>query len=151
MRIAIPEGISRQLFGGRAVSFREQWRQVLRVVLILETVDEILGRKLVGGSGLVAQQIANRVVVLAVRQPASTALGAPDRFGACSMLAIFHALSRVRSPDSVASLWIQALRTASSGLPGLMRNPPVCGTRSVGFFNSSESSGCSRSTSFTSE
>ena len=74
MRIAAAEGVARQLLGGRAIGFDQQRRKVLRLRLIPEAVDEVLGRELVRGRGLVAQQIANRVVVLAVRQPPQVGL-----------------------------------------------------------------------------
>ena len=57
MRVAVAEGIARCILGellrSRAVSFREQWRQVLRIVLIFESIHEIFGWKLVRGSSLV--------------------------------------------------------------------------------------------------
>ena len=43
-------------------------------VLIPEAVDEIFGRKLIRRAGLIAQQIAHGVVVLAVGQPAQVGL-----------------------------------------------------------------------------
>ena len=69
MRIAAAESVASQLLGRRAVGLDQQRRKALRLGLIAEAVDEIFGRELVRGPGLVAQQIANRVVVLAVRQP----------------------------------------------------------------------------------
>ena len=69
LRIAA-ECVGGEFLGGGAVSVLEQRREVLRRVLILEAVDEIFGRKLVGGKAAVAQQIAHRVVVLAVREAA---------------------------------------------------------------------------------
>src|SRR5262249_15444343 len=51
-----------------AVSLDEKRREILRLVLVLEPVDEIFWRELVRGSALVAEQIADRVVVLAVSQ-----------------------------------------------------------------------------------
>ena len=39
-----------------------------RLILILETVDEILGREIAGGIAGVLEQVADRIVVLAVGQ-----------------------------------------------------------------------------------
>jgi hypothetical protein len=77
MRIAVSESILRQLLGSRAIGFFEQGRQILRIVLILEAADKVLGRKLVRGFGLVTQQVANGVVVLAVCQPPQNRSWAP--------------------------------------------------------------------------
>ena len=58
-------------FLGRAVvRFGQQRRNALRVHLVGEAVNEIFAGKLIGGPGLIAQQIAQSVVVLAVRQAA---------------------------------------------------------------------------------
>ena len=47
MRIAAAKRIARQPLGGRAVGLDQQRRKILRLRLIAESVDEILGRKLV--------------------------------------------------------------------------------------------------------
>ena len=75
MDIARPERIQREFLGGGAVGLREQRRHALRAQLVLETVDKIFGRKTIRGAAVVAKQIANRVVVLAVRQPSENLLG----------------------------------------------------------------------------
>src|SRR5262249_19732163 len=45
-------------------------------------------------------------------------------------------------PGSAAKCSTQARRTFSSSLPLLMRSPPACATRLVGFRNSNDVSGC---------
>ena len=66
MRIATAKGRSRQLLRGVAISLLEQRRKALPAGLVQESVDEVLRRKLHRRCCLVAQQIAHRVVVLAV-------------------------------------------------------------------------------------
>ena len=73
--IARPERVQREFLGGGAVGFCEQRRHALRAQLVLETVDKILGRKTIRGPTVVAQQIANRVVVLGVRQSSEELIG----------------------------------------------------------------------------
>ena len=68
MGIASTEGVARQPLGGRAIGFDQQRRKTLGLGLVAKAVNKILGRKLVRRRGLVAQQIAHRVVVLAVCQ-----------------------------------------------------------------------------------
>src|SRR5690606_3222304 len=68
LRIAAAEGVSRQPLGGGAVGLDQQRRERLRLVLIAEAVDEIFRRKAVRRGGLVAEQVADCVVVLAMRQ-----------------------------------------------------------------------------------
>ena len=52
------------------------------VGLVLDAVHEIFGRKLVGRIRLVTEQVADGVIVLAVRQPANHNLrGLGRRFG----------------------------------------------------------------------
>src|SRR5262249_9843391 len=66
--VAPLERVAPQPLRRRAVSLDEQRREILRLVLVLEPVDEIFWRELVRWSALVAEQIADRVVVLAVSQ-----------------------------------------------------------------------------------
>ncbi len=80
MGIAVPEWVLRD-FLRRARGFFEQRRPVLRIVLIFEAADEILHWELIGGLGLVTQQVADCVVVLAVRQPAEHGSRPPFRVG----------------------------------------------------------------------
>ena len=79
MRIAISKSVRRQFPGSRTVCLFKQRRQVLGIVLILEAADKVLGRKLIRRFRLIAQQIAHRVVVLAVRQPPQNRSGSPLR------------------------------------------------------------------------
>ena len=67
--VAGAERIQRQFLGRGAVGLGQQRRHALRAQLVLEAVDEVLRRKPIGGPAVVAEQIANGVVVLAVRQP----------------------------------------------------------------------------------
>src|SRR6185437_9030447 len=57
-----------QLLGRGAIAFDQQRRKTLTLGLIAEAVDEILWWELARRSRLVTQQIANRVIVLAVRE-----------------------------------------------------------------------------------
>jgi hypothetical protein len=68
--VAGAEGVQRELLSRGAVRLREERRHALRTQLILEPVDEILGRKPIRRPAVIAEQIANGVVVLTVRQPA---------------------------------------------------------------------------------
>src|SRR5215469_1096328 len=70
VRVAVTERIRSQTFGGVAIAFLQEWREVLRVVLVLEAVNEVVARKLIRWGGVIAQQISNRIVVLAMRQSA---------------------------------------------------------------------------------
>ena len=150
-RIAAAEGVARQLLGRGAVGLDQQRREILRLVLILEAVDEIFGRKLVGRRGLVAEQIANRVVVLAVRQPPQLRARRAVPVRRQPLPRDTSAPGSARSPESCVSLLDPGFQDASSSLPGLMRSPPACAMRLVGLFSSSEASGRSRSTSVTSD
>ena len=67
--VSAAERVARQLLGGGAIGFGKQRGDALGIGLVLEAVDEIFGRKLVGGTGLVSQKIPYRVIVLTVRQP----------------------------------------------------------------------------------
>ena len=68
--IAAAEGIRRETLGRHAVSFDLNRRQGLRLVLVLEAVDEILGWKLIRRVGGILEQVADGVVVLLVGQAA---------------------------------------------------------------------------------
>ena len=59
-----------KLFARDRVGFGQDRRNALTLRLIGEAVEIVLLRKLVGGTREIAEQIANRVVVLAVREPA---------------------------------------------------------------------------------
>ncbi len=67
--VSAAEGVAGEFFGGGSVGFGEQRRHALSFGLVLEAVDVVLGRKVVRGARLVAEQVADRVVVLAVREP----------------------------------------------------------------------------------
>ena len=69
-RVAAAEGAGGKFLCGYAVGLGQQRRDALRLILVLETVDEILGRKLSRGMADVAKEIARGVVVLAVCEPA---------------------------------------------------------------------------------
>ena len=99
MGIAAAEGVARQLLGGGAVRFDQQRRQALRLRLVPESVDEILGRKLAGRRGLVAQQVANRVVVLAVGQPPQVRSRERPRRAGGLLFAIFERLRQLRAGE----------------------------------------------------
>ena len=64
----------RQTLGCGIVRLRKQRRYILCGNLILEAVDEIFLRERISGARIVAEQVANRVVVLAVRQPSQTSV-----------------------------------------------------------------------------
>src|SRR5690242_2676410 len=66
--VAGAERIRCQLLGCRAVSVDQQRRHSLVTRLILETVHVILRREVRRGAAVIAEQIAHRVVVLAVGQ-----------------------------------------------------------------------------------
>src|SRR5262245_37481069 len=68
-RVHAAKGIARQFLGSGAIVFDEQRGKILSLGLVPETVDEILGWKLIRGACLVTEEIADRMVVLAVRQP----------------------------------------------------------------------------------
>ena len=68
MEIAAEKRIGGQFFGGIAVRLRQQRSDTQRFILILETVDEILGWEIAGGIAGVLEQVADRIVVLAVGQ-----------------------------------------------------------------------------------
>ena len=68
--VAGAESIQRKLLGRGAVGVDQQRRHALITRLVLETVDVILGREMRRGAAVIAEQIAHRVVVLAVRQAA---------------------------------------------------------------------------------
>ena len=114
MRIAAAEGVARQLLGGGAVGLDQQRRKALRLGLIAESVDEILGWKLVGGRGLVAQQIAHGVVELAVRQPPQFGLRHALARAGSLLLAIFQRLRQFGAGKLRSASAIQAFSDASS-------------------------------------
>src|SRR5205085_3049635 len=66
---------ARQFLGGGAVRFNQQGRKALPLGLIPESVDEILGWELVGGRGLITEQIVYGVVELTVRKAPQVAGG----------------------------------------------------------------------------
>ena len=101
----------------RAVGLDQQRRKTLRLRLIPEAVDEILGRKLVRRAGLVAQQIANRVVVLAVRQP--------PQFGVRGLAAPAPRSSSSRYVQRGRKLVAGKLRQALQSTPSAAL-PPAC-------------------------
>ena len=70
LRVAAAECVGGELFGGHGVRFGQQRRHALALHLIGETVEVVLLREVVGGTGEIAQQIAHSVVVLAVRETA---------------------------------------------------------------------------------
>src|SRR5262245_59708560 len=90
--VASLERVARQPLRRSAVSLDEQRREILRLVLVLESVDEIFGRELIRGSALVAEQIVDGVIVLAVSQPSQRRCG-PRSAGVCGFL--FVELQRV--------------------------------------------------------
>src|SRR5207247_2193502 len=69
-RVAAAEGAGGKLLRGYAVGLGQQRRDALCLILVLETVDEVLGRKLTRGMADVAKEIARGVVVLAVCETA---------------------------------------------------------------------------------
>src|SRR5688572_25215630 len=68
--IAPSKRVRGQPLSRAAVSFREDRRNGKSLILVLETVDKVFGREILGRLGRVPKQIANGVVVLAVRQAA---------------------------------------------------------------------------------
>ena len=51
----------RDFQGGGMIGIRQQWRDILRGDLVLEPIDEVFLREIIGGPRLIAQQIsANR-------------------------------------------------------------------------------------------
>jgi hypothetical protein len=70
MVIAGAESIQRELLGGGAVSFHQQRRHRLLTQLILESVDKIFRWEAQSRARGIAEQIADRVVVLSVSQAA---------------------------------------------------------------------------------
>ena len=70
--VAGAEGVERQLLGGGAVRFGEERRHALRAQLVLESVDEVFRRKPIRRPAVVAQQIADGIVVLTMREPPET-------------------------------------------------------------------------------
>ncbi len=68
--VAGAESIHRKFLGRSAVGVDQQRRHALITSLVLETVDVILGREMRRGAAVIAEQIAHRVVVLAVSQAA---------------------------------------------------------------------------------
>jgi hypothetical protein len=105
--------------------------------------------------GLVAQQIAHSVVVLAMRQAAGVAASCaaflPLRHS--SKLPIAQRRRSAPRPDKLSpddrNPGFQ--HRSLPGCPGLIRSPPVCGIRAVGFRSKSDPSGFCRSTKTTSE
>ena len=75
-----------QPFGRPAVGLDQQRRETLPASLIPESVDEIFRRELIRRIRLVAQKIANRVVVLAVGQTAKLGFGPRCLSGAAGFL-----------------------------------------------------------------
>src|SRR5918996_3219535 len=69
IHVAGAECVERELFGGGAVCLGKERRHSLGTELVPEPVDEVLGWKPICRTAVVAEQIANGVVVLAVRQP----------------------------------------------------------------------------------
>ena len=66
--VAASKGRPGEPLGRLAVGFRLERRDPLPLQLVLEPVDEVLFREAAGGLGLIAEQVAHGVVVLAVRQ-----------------------------------------------------------------------------------
>ena len=70
--VAAAKGVSRQPLGSRAIRFDQQRGKMLSLRLIAETVHKILRRELIRRRRLIAKQIANGMIVLAMRQAAET-------------------------------------------------------------------------------
>ena len=66
MRVAAAEGGAGQFLSGCAVGFSKERRDGLRLKLIAIAADEVFGRKLVGHAAVVAEEVADSVVVLGV-------------------------------------------------------------------------------------
>ena len=88
VRIAAAESVGGEPFGRGAVGLDQQRRKRLRLVLIAETVDEVFRRKTVGGRGLVAEQVADGVIVLAVGQAPEVGMGSLLAVAGIFLLAI---------------------------------------------------------------
>ena len=67
--VTASEGRPGESLGRLAVGFRLERRDPLRLLLVLEPVDEVLFREAAVGLDLIAEQVSHGVVVLAVRQP----------------------------------------------------------------------------------
>ena len=134
MRIAAAKCRLRQALRRRAVAINLLRRKTfLPARLIAETVDEIFGWKLIRGVGLIAQQIAHRVVVLAVGQtPEFRVL---RHFAATLVFQIFvfqcgcQFRARRASRQVIDPPGEQHFFRAAGPNP----LPPVCGMRFVGF------------------
>jgi hypothetical protein len=87
-RIASTEGVAGEFFGGGAVGFDEERREVLGLGLITESVDEVFWRELIGRHGLISEEITNGVVVLAVGKAAEVGAGR----GLCRVGSFFFAV-----------------------------------------------------------
>src|SRR5438477_7447578 len=70
LRVAVAKCRRGKLFARDRVGFGQDRRNALTLRLIGEAVEIVLLRKLVGGTREIAEKIANRVVVLAMREPA---------------------------------------------------------------------------------
>ncbi len=68
--VAVTESICGEVLSGATIGLFEQGREILRLVLILEPVDEVVRWKLAGGSRMIAEEIADGVVVLTVGEAA---------------------------------------------------------------------------------
>lgn len=94
-RVAAAEGVAREFLGCRAVRFEEEWGEVLGLILILEAVDKIFRGELVGGGRLVAEQVADSVVVLVMGQPAERDFGSSVALAGGLFLAILESASEI--------------------------------------------------------
>ena len=134
VRVAGAEGRAGEFLGCRAVGVFEQRREVLRRVLILEAVDEILGRKLVGGQAAVAQQVAHGVVVLAVRQAAQHDSRAHGAGAGGLLVAVVHRLGQLVALELRQAVDPRAQRgfLGTAGLDALSAGMRQCGPWAFG-------------------
>ena len=143
MLVAPAEGRLGQPLGRLAVGFRLERRDPLALDLVLEAVDEVFLGEAAGGLGLVAQEVAARCgrTGCASGGGPSTPTGRAARPGRSSPGpgAPARPTGRPGSRSSPATGF-------SSSLPGLIRWPPVCFIRFVGFRSNSDCSGFLRST-----
>src|SRR5262249_24355006 len=77
VRITTPEGGASQFLRGAAVYLHQERRKTLCLRLVAESIDEIFRSKLVSGRGLVAEQVADSVVELAMGKPSQVHLQRP--------------------------------------------------------------------------
>ena len=152
MCVSVPERITRYFFRRRAVGLSQNRRQVLRVILIFETVGEILRCEtdLPERSGRRRRSRTVLLYWLCVSRR-RTATGAPTASAAWSSSVYFMAFAHSSGERDVEVSESRPSGPPSAGLPGLIRRPPVWRVRMVGFFRSNDSSGWSRSMNRTSD